>query len=652
APSPHAQHSTVDVSQLHDPHSYSQHSIQVQHIQVAEPTGTVQANAQVSAQPLSPSSQQAAQELSSAQLTPVTLAQGQPLQTSTSQTQGAAQHAYLPSNWNYRSYPEIQMMALPHTQYVIAEASTPVTAAVNSSQVKTTHYVIAEGQTELDGKQVNVPSTAAQVHPDPLEQPAVSQQTTTHGAAGGCWRSNFPHHNRIPHILFLQPNKENNKHECMMNYTCCSDWYNWKSQYSVSTAWVEEPKHFPQDVHVELLGAGRDSGQSRTEEKQLIRREVEADEAVSQTLHRKGYEEEKEEKEKCALENRVNHIRSYLQDRLHLPCNGEVIVRQTAENQQASINPQQDAGHIEPQVNVLADGLAVSLLYEPLPDPSEPHVRGLLTRLEAVSQTLHRKGYEEDKEEKEKCALENRVNHIRSYLQDRVSGLCSLLQVQRECDASVCAVQSGLQKRWALLKELHTRVTLRPDSTQEAHDPHAVLTDTESLFSELSRFKSKAQQCRTQLETSINLLQALRSSHQGLNETFGTTINSTWTKELLQSNTDLFSEIHEDFMSLEQQTSNFVIHLRGLNASEEGKTRLSVDRSQTSLPTVPVYVAASEAAQLHSDPESDPESLGDSQKAHTRVSPFHKLCDEEEEVIPVVLTKVGCFYRTFLMPSI
>uniref|UniRef100_A0A671KSE7 PR domain zinc finger protein 10 n=1 Tax=Sinocyclocheilus anshuiensis TaxID=1608454 RepID=A0A671KSE7_9TELE len=111
ASSPHAQHSTVDVSQLHDPHSYSQHSIQVQHIQVAEPTGTVQANAQ----------------------------------------------------------PCVFLLLL----------LTPVTAAVNSSQVKTTHYVISEGQTELDGKQVNVPSTAAQVHPDPLEQPAVSQQTTT-----------------------------------------------------------------------------------------------------------------------------------------------------------------------------------------------------------------------------------------------------------------------------------------------------------------------------------------------------------------------------------------------------------------------------------------------------------------------------------------
>lgn len=176
ASSPHSQHSTVDVSQLHDPHSYSQHSIQVQHIQVTEPTGT--ANAQVTGQPLSPSSQQTAQELSSTQLTPVTMAQGQTLQTSTNQTPGSTQHAYLPSNWNYRSYPsEIQMMTLPHTQYVIAEASTPVTAATNS-QVKTTHYVISEGQTELDGKQVN-PSTSSQVNPDPLEQPNVSQQTTT-----------------------------------------------------------------------------------------------------------------------------------------------------------------------------------------------------------------------------------------------------------------------------------------------------------------------------------------------------------------------------------------------------------------------------------------------------------------------------------------
>ncbi|XP_067275737.1 uncharacterized protein si:ch211-151h10.2 [Pseudorasbora parva] len=334
----------------------------------------------------------------------------------------------------------------------------------------------------------------------------------------------------------------------------------------------------------------------------------------------------------CALALRflIGYGQKVKQD---LPYNDEVIVRKTVENQlQASINPQQDAGHLQGSLaNVLADGLVVSLLHEPLPDPSEPHIRGLLTRLEVVSRTLRGVAYEEKKERKEKCALQDRVNHIRSYLQDRMSSLRSLLQVQRECEVSVCAVQSSLQKRWALLEDLHTRVTLSPDSTQETHDPHAVLTDTENLFAELGQFKSKVQQCRTQLETSINLLQALRSSHQGLAETVGPTIDSKWTKELLQSNTDLFSEIHEDFTSLEQQTSNFVIHLRGLNGSEEKKTRLSQDyQAQTSappsLPVVPVYVAAPEAAQSHSDPESDPESPGASQKTHSRMSPFHILC--------------------------
>uniref|UniRef100_A0A673BB48 PR domain zinc finger protein 10 n=1 Tax=Sphaeramia orbicularis TaxID=375764 RepID=A0A673BB48_9TELE len=142
ASSPHSQHQTVDVGQLHDPHGYSQHSIQVQHIQVAENSGTGQG---VTGQPLSPTSQQANQELSPAQLTPVTLAQSQTLQSSSTQQQqqqqqqqqGTVQHTYLPGNWNYRGYSsEIQMMALPHAQYVIAEASTPV-SGVNSNQVKT-----------------------------------------------------------------------------------------------------------------------------------------------------------------------------------------------------------------------------------------------------------------------------------------------------------------------------------------------------------------------------------------------------------------------------------------------------------------------------------------------------------------------------------
>ncbi|XP_062860600.1 PR domain zinc finger protein 10 isoform X2 [Trichomycterus rosablanca] len=93
ASSSQSQQSTVDMTQLQEPHSFTQHSIQVQHIQVSEAMGTVQASAQVTGQSLSPSSQQAPQELSPGRL-----------QASTNQTQGTLQHAYLPSNWNYRSY--------------------------------------------------------------------------------------------------------------------------------------------------------------------------------------------------------------------------------------------------------------------------------------------------------------------------------------------------------------------------------------------------------------------------------------------------------------------------------------------------------------------------------------------------------------------
>lgn len=114
---------------------------------------------------------------------------------------------------------EIQMMALPHAQYVIAEASTPV-SGVNSNQVKTvstdwqirwknpnnqiftnfscclmwstfyflnknvlvsflqTHYVISEGQTEMEAKHT-VPQNATQAHAEHLEEQTTGQQTTT-----------------------------------------------------------------------------------------------------------------------------------------------------------------------------------------------------------------------------------------------------------------------------------------------------------------------------------------------------------------------------------------------------------------------------------------------------------------------------------------
>jgi hypothetical protein len=48
ATSPHqSQQSTVDVGQLHDPQTYTQHAIQVQHIQVTEPAPAAPSASQV-----------------------------------------------------------------------------------------------------------------------------------------------------------------------------------------------------------------------------------------------------------------------------------------------------------------------------------------------------------------------------------------------------------------------------------------------------------------------------------------------------------------------------------------------------------------------------------------------------------------------------
>ncbi|KFP36934.1 PR domain zinc finger protein 10, partial [Chlamydotis macqueenii] len=190
ATSPHqSQHSTVDVGQLHDPQAYTQHAIQVQHIQVTEPSSATQSSSQVGGQPLSPSSQQSQQDLSSSQMQTTTSTPNQALQ----QQQGSSvQHTYLPSTWNsFRSYSsEIQMMTIPQGQYVITETAvgTPVTT-VNTGQVKAvtqTHYVISEGQPDLDIKQNSSLSSEVQVgvsqppaHADTLESQTSSQQQTT-----------------------------------------------------------------------------------------------------------------------------------------------------------------------------------------------------------------------------------------------------------------------------------------------------------------------------------------------------------------------------------------------------------------------------------------------------------------------------------------
>ncbi|XP_065739092.1 PR domain zinc finger protein 10 isoform X8 [Phocoena phocoena] len=169
ATSPHqSQQSTVDVAQLHDPQTYTQHAIQVQHIQVA-------------GQPLSPSPQQSQQGLSPSQVAGSS-SQGQALQQQPQST--TVQHTYLPNAWNsFRGYSsEIQMMTLPPGQFVITDSG--VATPVTTGQVKAVtpgHYVLSESQSELEEKQASALTGGVQVQPTAhgdLDPQTTSQQPT------------------------------------------------------------------------------------------------------------------------------------------------------------------------------------------------------------------------------------------------------------------------------------------------------------------------------------------------------------------------------------------------------------------------------------------------------------------------------------------
>ncbi|XP_009005361.4 PR domain zinc finger protein 10 isoform X3 [Callithrix jacchus] len=188
ATSPHqSQQSTVDVGQLHDPQPYPQHAIQVQHIQVSEPTASASSSAQVSGQPLSPSAQQAQQGLSPSHIQGSSSTQGQAMHQQQQQQQNSSvQHTYLPSTWNsFRGYSsEIQMMTLPPGQFVITDSG--VATPVTTGQVKAVtpgHYVLSESQPELEEKQTSALSGGVQVQPpahsDSLDPQTTSQQQTT-----------------------------------------------------------------------------------------------------------------------------------------------------------------------------------------------------------------------------------------------------------------------------------------------------------------------------------------------------------------------------------------------------------------------------------------------------------------------------------------
>ncbi|KAM6159402.1 PR domain zinc finger protein 10 isoform 7-T7 [Rhynchocyon petersi] len=190
ATSPHqSQQSTVDVGQLHDSQTYTQHAIQVQHIQVTEPTTSTPSSSQVAGQPLSPSAQQSQPGLSPSHIQGSSSGHGQSVQQQQQQQQqqsSPVQHTYLPNAWNsFRGYSsEIQMMTLPPGQFVITDSG--VAAPVTTGQVKTVtsgHYVLSESQAELEEKQTTALSGGVQVQPpvnsDSLDTQTASQHQTT-----------------------------------------------------------------------------------------------------------------------------------------------------------------------------------------------------------------------------------------------------------------------------------------------------------------------------------------------------------------------------------------------------------------------------------------------------------------------------------------
>ncbi|XP_076850306.1 uncharacterized protein LOC143500017 isoform X2 [Brachyhypopomus gauderio] len=236
----------------------------------------------------------------------------------------------------------------------------------------------------------------------------------------------------------------------------------------------------------------------------------------------------------------------------------EETVRQTGQAQE-ECDGQHRAGRLVAMSRALLDGLALSVLQEPLSEPSLTHLRGLLARLEAVSQAVkegvlpdrrmlqaseveeeeEEEEEEEDRMSEEESLLVARAKQICTYLQDRVSTLSSLLRVQAEYCVCVAGVQQGLQEHWEQLETLHSRVTLQPPSASNPDDPRTVLAYT----------------------------QALEEEQEHLAATVGLAPDATWIKDFQQCNTEQFEKVYKDFTSLEQQTQTFVMHLKGLGVS-------------------------------------------------------------------------------------
>lgn len=223
-----------------------------------------------------------------------------------------------------------------------------------------------------------------------------------------------------------------------------------------------------------------------------------------------------------------------------------------------------------PLAFALVDGLLLSVLQESLPDPPVPHIKSLLNQLESVFHMLQKAdvGSEETLEMDYDLKLTDKVKLIQTYLQKRMNSLCTLIHVQQNFEASVKDMLVGLDGLWAQLEELHTGVTLTKEGSQDHRDLALALTDAETLFAVLGRYRNRLQRCQTHLKDSTQLLQELSWSHTHMSNRVKSSSESVWPELLLQSNIEQFDKVQENFLSMEQQTSTFQAHLEGLRSAQ------------------------------------------------------------------------------------
>ncbi|KAK1785290.1 hypothetical protein P4O66_018687 [Electrophorus voltai] len=335
--------------------------------------------------------------------------------------------------------------------------------------------------------------------------------------------------------------------------------------------------------------------------------------------------------------------------------NVEESMRKTGQSQQECLISEHKAGRLVAVASALLDGLVVSVLQEPLSEPSLSQLRGLLVRLEAVSQAVSEGGLpdwpplkvsEKEQEEEarmseEQSLLVARARHICTYLQDRVRALSSFLQVQAKYCACVADIQQGLQEHWEQLETLHSKVTLQPQAAgdpSDPGDPRTVLTCTQFGLSHscvvdqsngyragetpASDFHLVNGYVPAGIPALCCLLYELKEEQERLAGSVGLTLGPVWIKDFLQCNTEQFEKVYKDFTCLEQQMQTFVLHLRGLQASAQERD-MSTDARHlnvappTALCSAPTYRAAGPG------PFTDPEPLP---RTRSAVSAMDCLC--------------------------